>query len=151
MQRCFAYLAALGAVLLVLCPGVASAATPDGALVSNGTVQLGVTKWGDLNYDCDAAGDTGCPVNPIVGLRYVPLNTDATSAGCPCEGWGAADAGSGLTGWANEASGNAHLTAVSLVATPASVVVSTGPFQRARWGAHRLALYRSTMTAASRS
>ena len=56
MQRCFAWLAALGAVLLVMCPGVASAATSNGALASNGTVQLGVTKWGDLNYDCALAG-----------------------------------------------------------------------------------------------
>ena len=117
MQRCFAGLVALSAVLLMMCPGVASAATPEGALVSNGTVQLGVTELGDLNYDCDSAGHTDCPVNPIVGLRYVPLNTEATAAGCPCEGWGAADAASGLTGYANEASGNAHLTAVSLRAT----------------------------------
>jgi hypothetical protein len=125
MQRCFAWLAALGAVLLLMCPGVVSAATSNGALVSNGTVQLGVTKWGDLNYSCAAAGDTGCPVNPIVGLRYVPLNTDGTAAGCPCEGWGVADATSGLTGYANEAIGRAHLTAVSLVATPTTIVVTT--------------------------
>ena len=125
MQRCFAGLAALGALLLLSCPGVALAATPDGALISNGTVQLGVTELGDLNYDCAAAGDTDCPANPIVGLRYVPLNTDATSAGCPCEGWGVADAASGLKGFANEASGNANLTAVSLSATPETAVVTT--------------------------
>jgi predicted RecA/RadA family phage recombinase len=131
MQRCFAYLAALGVAVLLACPGSASAATPTGAVVSNGTVQLGVTKWGDLNYNCVAAADTGCPAASAagstnqVGVRYVPLNTDATGDGCACEGWGVADATSGLTGYANESAGNLHITAVGTIATATTAVVTT--------------------------
>ena len=39
----------------------AQAATTAGAVVSNGTVQLGVNSEGSLNYDCATEGDTGCP------------------------------------------------------------------------------------------
>ena len=131
MHRAFAYLAALGAVVLLAVPGVASAATPEGAVVSNGVVQLGVTKWGDLNYDCSGNGDVDCPDGSaaggtsVVGIRFVPLNTDATADGCPCEGWGAADAASGLTGYANQSAGNDNVTPVSLIATPTTAVVTT--------------------------
>jgi uncharacterized repeat protein (TIGR01451 family) len=119
----------LGALMLCLAPAVASAATTEGAVVSNGTVQLGVTKYGDLNYNCSGSGDTGCPANSsggtsLVGLRYVALNTEATADGCPCEGWGAADAGSGLTGYANVGNGTLHVTPVSIVATATTVVVT---------------------------
>ena len=85
-----------------------------GAVISNGTVQLGVNDRGDLNYDCVGAGDTRCPGpsagngSSNVGLRYVPLNLDAISPGCACEGWGLADAGSGLTGYANERGRREH-------------------------------------------
>ena len=131
LHRWLVCLVALGAAALLVGPGVASAATPEGAVVSNGVVQPGVTKWGDLNYDCTGSGDTDCPADsaaggtPVVGIRFVPLNTDATADGCPCEGWGAADAGSGLTGSANQMHGNANVTPVSLVATPTTVVVTT--------------------------
>jgi uncharacterized repeat protein (TIGR01451 family) len=121
---------AIGATALGMGSGGASAATSQGAVVSNGTVQLGVTRLGDLNYNCVGAGDAGCPAatpngTSPVGVRFVALNTDATAAGCPCEGWGVADAGSGLTGYANESFGNAHLTPVSIVATATTVVVTT--------------------------
>jgi hypothetical protein len=104
-------------------------ATPDGAVVSNGVVQLGVTSFGDLNYDCASAGDTGCPAlsldgTQMVGLRYVALNTEATADGCPCEGWGVADATSGLSGSANAGYGTTNVTPVSTVATPTTVVVT---------------------------
>ena len=71
---------------------VAGAVTTRGAVISNGTVQLGVNDRGDLNYDCVGAGDTRCPDpsagngSSNVGLRYVPLNLDAISPGCACEG-----------------------------------------------------------------
>ena len=101
----------------------ANAATSEGAVISNGTVQLGVNAQGDLNYDCVGAGDTECPDpsagsgEQIVGLRYVPLNLDAISPGCQCEGWGLADAGSGLTGSANESAGDSNITIDSFNAT----------------------------------
>ena len=103
------FASAMCAFLFMATP--ANAATTEGAVISNGTVQLGVNAQGDLNYDCVGAGDTDCPDlsagsgEQIVGLRYVPLNLDAISPGCQCEGWGLADAGSGLTGSANESDG----------------------------------------------
>jgi len=92
---------------------------PTGAVISNGTVQLGVNNTGDLNYSCTDA-ETGCPgpsaagTDPV-GLRYVPSNLDSTAPGCPCEGWGMADAGSGLFGSANQAAGvfNVDVTSFS--------------------------------------
>ena len=107
---------ALTALLAVLLASQAQAATPEGAVISNGTVQLGVTELGSLNYDCAGNADTGCPDPSAtegvdeVGLRFVPLNIDSTSPGCLCEGWGIADATSGLTGFANEAAGDQNLT-----------------------------------------
>ena len=113
------FASAMCAFLFMATP--ANAATTEGAVISNGTVQLGVNAQGDLNYDCVGAGDTGCPDlsvrEQIVGLRYVPLNLDAISPGCRCEGWGLADAGSGLTGSANESVGDSNITIDSFNAT----------------------------------
>lgn len=36
-----------------------------------------------------------------IGLRYLPTNAEGVAPGCWCEGWGAADASSGVTGFAN--------------------------------------------------
>jgi hypothetical protein len=119
-----------GFTALVSTP-VAGAATTSGAVISNGTVQLGVNDRGDLNYNCVGAGDTGCPDpsagngSSTVGLRYVPLNLDAISPGCPCEGWGLADAGSELTGYANESAGDANITVDSFNAPSATEAIST--------------------------
>ena len=94
------------------------AGPPTGVVVSNGTVQLGINNTGSLNYNC-VTGEPGCPgpsaegTEPV-GLRYVPLNIDSTAPGCPCEGWGVGDVASGLTGYANESSGTANVTPVSL-------------------------------------
>ena len=118
-------------ILLVVCllsvvcaPSAASAATDKGAVISNGTVMLGVNASGDLNYDCAGAGDTGCPdpslsgANPV-GIRWLALNADGTGPGCLCEGWGAADAGSGLTGNANQAQGGmTNMSVDSFAAAP---------------------------------
>src|ERR1700709_2469564 len=104
------------ALLAVLVVGLASAVvfTPlrvqaqsaAGAVIDNGTVQLGVNALGDLNYSCSQHEDGGCPPSSngvdestdVVGRRYEPLNLDGTAPGCLCEGWGVADAGSGLSG-----------------------------------------------------
>jgi uncharacterized repeat protein (TIGR01451 family) len=108
----------------------ANAATPQGAVISNGTVQLGVNAQGDLNYDCTGNGDPVCPATTpggtdIVGLRYVPLNLESTAPGCLCEGWGVADAGSGLAGFANQDSGDGNITIDSFSAPSADHAVST--------------------------
>jgi uncharacterized repeat protein (TIGR01451 family) len=99
---------------------------PTGAVVSNGTVQLGVNNTGDLNYSCTLA-EAGCPGDSAggtgpVGLRYVPLNLDSTAPGCPCEGWGMADSGSGLTGYANQSAGTANVTVNSFSHTTTTAV-----------------------------
>ena len=58
-----------------------------------------------------------------MGIRYVPTNTDAISPGCPCEGWGAADVGSGRSGGSNQSFGGAsNLTPVSFTASSTSAV-----------------------------
>ncbi len=118
-------------LLAVLLTSQAQAATPEGAVISNGTVQLGVTELGSLNYDCAGNADTGCPDPSAtenvdeVGLRFVPLNIDSTSPGCLCEGWGIADATSGLTGFANEAAGDGNLTVDSFTSPSADRAIST--------------------------
>ena len=64
-----------------------------GRVISNGTVSLGVNCLGQLNID-------------MVGLTYNETGNDSTVDGCPCEGWGVADAlGEGVSGYANNASG----------------------------------------------
>ena len=99
-----------------------------GAVISNGVVQLGVNAKGDLNYQC--ADEPECPelsvggVSPV-GLRYQPLNLESTAPGCLCEGWGAADAGSGLTGFANESVGDGNITVNSFTKPSATEATST--------------------------
>ena len=78
-----------------------------GAIVSNGTVQLGVNCTGNLNVD--GGSPSSGEGTTVVGLRYVPTNADSTSPGCLCEGWGVADATAGVTGYANESSGTANV------------------------------------------
>ena len=81
-----------------------------GKNISNGTVKLGVNCKGELNVEG-------------TGLQYVPTGNDSTSPGCACEGWGAGDATSEVSGWANQSSGNSsNLAQVSFVTTPTTAV-----------------------------
>ncbi len=126
----------LGVSLLGAFPGVAAAVPDSGAVISNGTVMLGVLPTGNLNYNCSggepddraARGGADCPANSasgntsVVGVRYVPNNTDGTADGCACEGWGVADANSGLTGFGNASLGYGNLTPVSFDVTPTTAV-----------------------------
>ena len=121
----------MGATALVLTASPASAATSAGAVISNGTVMLGVNANGSLNYDCAGRGDTGCPPNSVqnvreVGLRFQPLNLESTAGGCLCEGWGVGDGGSGLVGGgtvSNEAPG--HTTVESFSSPSPTEAIST--------------------------
>lgn len=74
------------------------------AVISNGTVTLGVRDLGDLNF----AG---------VGLRYNPTGGEVLNIGCLCEGWGAADGTSGVQGWASVAFGTSNVALVSFTST----------------------------------
>jgi len=90
------------------------------AIISNGTVQMGVRALGDLNVDggSPAAGSG----TTIVGLRSVRTNSDSTSPGCTCEGWGVAIQSLGQSGYANSAVGTANLSQVSFTSTATTAV-----------------------------
>ena len=77
----------------------------DYADITNGVVRIGVWDRGNLNVP------TG------IGLTYVPTGNDSTYPGCLCEGWGAADATTGTTGFANEAGGTAGIETETFVKT----------------------------------
>lgn len=85
-----------------MAPGASASAsgfTP--ALITNGTVQLGVNPEGHLNVNGGSpSSGTG---TTWVGLRYVPTNADSTSPGCLCEGWGVGDSIGQVSGWASVA------------------------------------------------
>lgn len=86
------------------------------AIIDNGVVQMGINDLGNLNVP---GGTWSMPSSPttIVGLRYMPTNGESTAPGCLCEGWGAADANTGTTGYANEAVGTANLNLISFTNT----------------------------------
>lgn len=106
--------------------GVLSSSANAAAIISNGTIQLGVDNLGQLNVP----GGSPSPVSgtSYVGLRYLPTGNEATSHGCLCEGWGVADAVLGVTGYANNALGTFGLTLDSFIsdATKATSVVTAG-------------------------
>ena len=99
-SRVVAIMAMVGAAVPVVSAPPASA-HPASAIISNGTIQLGVWDEGHLNVPGGApSSGTG---TTEVGLRFVPTGAESTAPGCLCEGWGVADATSGGAGYANEA------------------------------------------------
>jgi hypothetical protein len=59
----------------------------------------------------------------VVGLRFLPTGAEATAPGCLCEGWGAADALSGESGYANESvDGIVNITPISFFTTTTTAV-----------------------------
>lgn len=93
------------------------------AIISNGTVMLGVRDLGNLNVD-------GGPYSPvsgtdIVGLRSVATTSDSTSPGCTCEGWGVAIQSLGRAGYANDSVGTANLSLVSFTSSATTAVSVT--------------------------
>ncbi|MCC6180120.1 MAG: carboxypeptidase regulatory-like domain-containing protein [Chloroflexi bacterium] len=96
------------------------------AIIGNGLIQLGVNDQGHLNVCCGATSRGG---TTVVGLRYLPTNAESTAPGCLCEGWGAADATSGVTGFANVATDgvrNLSLVGFSATTSTANSVVQIG-------------------------
>lgn len=83
-----------------------------GAVISNGTVSLGVNRLGQLNY-------------ADVGLQFDATGNDSTFPGCECEGWGVADRRTGVTGYANNSVGIDGLEAVDFVATESTATATT--------------------------
>jgi hypothetical protein len=108
---------------------------PAPGIISNGVIKLGVNAAGNLNVPgglpIDVPTSTGIS-EPRVGLRYIfddGSESEATSFGCECEGWGIfAD---GDRAWANDAQlpWRVDLSTVTFNATAttaASSVVSPG-------------------------
>ena len=69
-------------------------------IIASPLVQLGVNQEGHLNV-FGGTPSSGTRTT-IVGLRFRPTNAESTAPGCLCEGWGVADATTGVAGYANE-------------------------------------------------
>ena len=87
----------------------------EGACIENSLILLGVRPEGHLNVG--GGPSSTWEGTDIVGLRYMPTGGDSTSPGCTCEGWGAADAISGVSGYANDSAGIWNVTGESFHAT----------------------------------
>jgi hypothetical protein len=96
-----------------------------GAILNNGTVELGVYDYGNLNED--GGSPSLCGIS-TVGLRYIPTGGESTSPGCLCEGWGVADGVAGDSAYADRAAGIVNVTVDSFTATAttATSVVTAG-------------------------
>ena len=98
------------------------------AIIDNGTIQMGVDDYGQLNVP----GGVSSPVSGTssVGLRHLETGFESTAHGCLCEGWGVGIGETGQFGWANnELGGPANLTLVSIASTAStatSVVTVNG-------------------------
>jgi hypothetical protein len=102
------------------------ALAPAAMIITNGTVMLGVHDFGNLNIG-GGTPSNGTGSTTVVGLRYVPTNSEGTSPGCLCEGWGVADAGTGEFGNASFATGgfdNVVLNSFTSTASTANSVVT---------------------------
>ena len=74
------------------------------AVITNGTIQLGVGSFGQLN-------DAG------IGLKDLRTSHESIAPGCECEGWGAANAANGTTGYANNSLGTSNVVTSSFTNT----------------------------------
>lgn len=74
------------------------------AVITNGIISLGVNDLAQLNVGS-------------IGLTFNATGNESTAPGCACEGWGAADASTGLTGFANNSAGIAGVSLVSFTPT----------------------------------
>lgn len=98
-----------------------------GAIISNGTITMGINDQGHLNvFGGPPSSGTG---TTAVGLRYNPTGSEATAPGCLCEGWGAGIVSLGTSGFANvsiDGVQNLSLISFSSTASTATSVVSIG-------------------------
>lgn len=102
---------------LVLAATAASAQ----AIIQNSEVQLGVGAYGALNVSGGTAATDGG--TRTVGLRSVRTNSDSTSPGCECEGWGVGLRSTGTFGQSNNSVGGVvNLSLVSFASTASTAV-----------------------------
>ena len=112
------------AVAIAVCFTLAAASNARaGAIISNGTVKLGVNDAGQLNFSDPVTGE-------YRGITFVPTDNDGTRAGCPCEGWGAAnvdvDPDKTFSGKANQDQGGiTGVTVTSFSATDSTAISVT--------------------------
>lgn len=93
-----ALIVAAAQLVLVANPAAADSHLPTGATIDNGVVRLGINAAGQLNFMDPEFG-------ALTGVRFLPTGNEATAPGCPCEGWGAGDELTGMSGWANQDEG----------------------------------------------
>ena len=91
--------------------------------IDNDTVLLAVNPEGHLNAPDGSGSAAGAG---DVGLMFLTTGNDSTSPGCLCEGWGAADAGTDVTGYANISSdGGVNNMVLESFSSTASTALST--------------------------
>lgn len=118
-------------------------------MVSNGTILLGLNPQGHLNVP---GGPPSLSGTTAVGLRYLPTGAEATAPGCLCEGWGVADAVSGVFGFADVSVGgvvNLDLLSFETTGTTAVSKVQVGETLRVTHDYHPSItpnLYEATVT-----
>lgn len=106
------------AALLTAAVGAAQAQ----AIIQNTEVQLGVGAFGALNVGGGTPA-TGSGTS-TVGLRSVRTNSDSTSPGCECEGWGVGIRSTGAFGQSNNSVGGVQNLALVSFTSTASTAVS---------------------------
>ena len=110
----------LAAVAAIAVPGAGALSQDEhlpGAVISNGTVALGVNDHGQLNF--------APPEGALVGVHYVATGNDGTRAGCLCEGWGAGARTGGESFFQGRANLAAGVNGVSLVSFSATESTAT--------------------------
>ena len=121
----------LAASLLGVATLTAATAASAAAIITNGTITLGVDDSGQLNPRSPLGTPSPVTGTRIVGLRFNETGNEATSHGCLCEGWGVGIGGTAIGGFANNddtGAAGVGLTPVSFTstATTATSVVRVG-------------------------
>ncbi len=107
-------------------------ATSAQAVITNGTIRMGVNLLGHLNSG-SVPQVTG---TSLVGVRFITAagEYESTADGCACEGWGVGVRSGGVltsSGYANVAVGTSNLTSVNFTSTASTasstVRLTTGP------------------------
>ncbi len=97
-----------------------------GAILTNGTITLGVGCQGHLNIPFERDPLPESPQEGVgwIGLRYNVTGAAATEAGLPAEGWGVADVTTGAWAGTNAAGGPTNMSVQSFESTPDRAVSS---------------------------
>lgn len=111
----------VAALAVAALTGVVAPQVQAQAIITNGTgIYLGVNPLGHLNVPDGTGGISLTPTNSgYIGVYYAPVDGDATSPGCLCEGFGIS--ASGIVGRAGiDIGGVSNLTPVAFASTAAT-------------------------------